>query len=353
MIKLPKDFKKIFECLAGSHLYGTNTPESDIDTRGVFIPSKEYFLGCYSKIEQIENTKEDEVLFDLRKFLVLAGENNPNILELLFVPETMWKIRSGEWEKIIENRQLFISTKARYSFAGYAYSQLKRVKNHRAWLLNPPKKKPERSDFGLKEHEKFLSPDEIGAFNVFISSKLEAIVDQHPLKNQLLEMKESRDFLGLTQMKINNYESEKHSVKVLTGLSDNIIEALFKERHYKSALEQWNSYQNWKKNRNPKRAELEEKYQYDTKHASHLYRLLTEGKELLTTGFITLPRPDIDILLNIKNGKWSYDQLISSVEDIDKLFDELYKTSTLPKKPDRNGINNLCINIVEEYFNKE
>lgn len=80
-----KDFKVVFECQAGSHLYGTATEDSDVDIRGVFIPTEEYFFGFLYSIEQIEDKGKDTTHFDVRKFLKLASGCNPNIVELLFV----------------------------------------------------------------------------------------------------------------------------------------------------------------------------------------------------------------------------------------------------------------------------
>lgn len=350
MIKIPDGFEVIFECLAGSHLYGTNTPESDIDTRGVFIPNIRYITGFLLKVEQLEDKVNDTVYFDIRKFFRLCLDCNPNIIELLFVPESKWLKSSTTWELIVENRHLFLSKKARWTFSGYAYSQLKRIKNHRAWLLNPPQKQPERSEFGLPEHRKLVSDDQIGAFNVYLRDCLEDIVDMHPLKMQLEDMKETHDMMGLIQLKKQLTEEAMHSIHTITGLSDNIIEAVEREKRYKNAMGHWNAYLNWKKNRNPKRAELERKYGYDCKHASSLVRLITEGQELLTTGKITLPRPDAELILAVKNGAWSYDKLIEETEMMDLMFDELYKTSELPHDPNRTGADILCSTIIINKF---
>lgn len=350
MLNVPIGSKIIFTCLAGSHLYGTNTPESDIDTRGVFIPAREYFLGFAKGIEQIEDKETDTVIFELRKFLHLTLLANPNILELLFVPKEKWVSYTTEWEKIVNYRHLMVSKKARHTFAGYAYAQLKRIKSHRQWLLNPPKVKPERSEYGLPEHQKLVTADQIGAFNVYLKDCLEDIVDMHPFKEQLIEMKESHDFMGLVQIKKMVTDESMHAIKTVTGLSDNIIEAVEREKRYKNALAHWNSYLNWKENRNPKRAELEAKFGFDCKHASNLVRLITEGQELLSTGHITLPRPDADLILSVKNGAWTYETLIEKTEEMDKMFDALYKTSPLPYTPNIEKTNDLCISIIDEYI---
>lgn len=347
MINIPDNFKLIFKALAGSHLYGTNTPESDYDERGVFIASEEYFLGFMNRVEQFEDKNNDITFFELRKFLHLACENNPNILELLWIPESMFLTSSEEWEEIIENRHLFISKKAKHTFSGYAHSQFNRVKRHRSWLLNPPKKKPERKDFGLSAHRSDLTKDQIGAFNVLLALKLENIKELHPLKQQLEQMAETHDLKALCTQYT---EVDLNALKEIIPISNEFIEILQKENAYAQAERYFNQYQNWKKNRNPVRAAMEDKFGYDGKHCSHLFRLVTEAEELLTTGFITFPRPDAEFLLEIKNGKYKYDELAEMLESYDKKFEELYKTSPLPNSADRVSVDKLCIKLVKNYL---
>ena len=95
---------------------------------------------------------------------------------------------------------------------------------------------------------------------------------------------------------------------------------------------------------------MEDKFGFDLKHASHLLRLISEGEELLTTGNITFPRPDVEFLLDVKNGKYNYDELSEMLTSYDKKFEELYKDSPLPNSADRVSIDKLCIKIVKEYL---
>lgn len=347
MIQFPETFKMIFTCVAGSHLYGTSTPLSDIDERGVFIPDYRYFYGFNERIEQFEDKQSDTTYFELRKFLHLACENNPNIIELLFVPESKMTFHTEEWEEIINNRQYFLSKKAKFTFTGYAHSQFNRIKLHRRWLLNPPTKQPDRKDFGLLENRSTLTKDQIGAFNVLLALKLENIKEFHPLKEQLEEMIETRDFKGLCQQ---FKEVDPKALQEIVPITDEFIEIIQKENAYAQASHEWNLYQNWKKNRNPERAKLEEKYGFDTKHGSHLIRLISEGRELLMTGKITFPRPDAEYLLEIKNGKYSYDNLSMILENYDKEFETYYETSSLPRSPNRPKVDELCIKIVRHFL---
>ena len=43
-----------FVTLAGSHSYGMDTPESDIDIRGWLIPPHEYRNSCYLNFDQYD-----------------------------------------------------------------------------------------------------------------------------------------------------------------------------------------------------------------------------------------------------------------------------------------------------------
>ena len=89
---------------------------------------------------------------------------------------------------------------------------------------------------------------------------------------------------------------------------------------------------------------------YDRKHASHLVRLLSMCKEILENGEVKVFRPDAKELLDIRNGKWSYDELINWAEEQEKSLDVFYKSgkSPLPKKPNLNKIDDLCLEIIEE-----
>ena len=109
--------KYIVRMITGSHAYGMATPESDIDIRGIFIPTKEYFLGFMKRVEQVEAKGEGNVdgttIYDIRKYLKLASDVNPNVIELLFTPEDCILERTPTYDLLVQNRQLFLSKKAR------------------------------------------------------------------------------------------------------------------------------------------------------------------------------------------------------------------------------------------------
>jgi len=76
----------IFEAVCGSKAYGLDTPTSDTDIRGVFISPKTDFYAMDFP-DQLANDSNDIVYYELSKFIHLLQKNNPNVLELLAVPE--------------------------------------------------------------------------------------------------------------------------------------------------------------------------------------------------------------------------------------------------------------------------
>lgn len=157
---------------AGSHAYGTATPISDRDLRGIMIPPEDYILGM-RRVEQFEQKGDpDIVIYELRKYLNLAADANPNILEFLFVDDSDVLMITPIGEKLRRHRNLFLSKKAQHTFSGYAMSQLKKIESHRRWLLNPPTTPPRRQDFGLQDRC-VISKDQLAAAESLIRKQVE------------------------------------------------------------------------------------------------------------------------------------------------------------------------------------
>lgn len=290
----------------GSHAYGTSLPESDIDTKGFAVSPKNYVLGFAYNFEQHESkSPEDKVVYDIRKFCNLAADCNPNIIEVLFVDDADVLQMHPAGALIREHRDLFISKKARHKFSGYAISQLKRIRTHRGYLLNPPDHRPTREEYGLSVESK-ITPDMMGAFD--------KLVDQG---------------------------EQVHS---------NVMELVQQEKRYRGALNHWNQHENWKATRNEKRSALEAKFGYDTKHGMHLVRLLRMCREILEGKGVLVRRPDADELLAIRRGEWSYDKLVEWAEKQDEEMQALYETSTLRHAPDMEKLNDLCVEAQELYW---
>jgi predicted nucleotidyltransferase len=88
----------------------------------------------------------------------------------------------------------------------------------------------------------------------------------------------------------------------------------------------------------------------NSKHALHLTRLTRMCKEILETGKVLVKRPDAQELIEIRNGKWTYDQLIEYFDKIEKEIKLAYDKSTVKKLPNFAKIEQTVIEIVEEMI---
>ena len=297
--------KLIFETVHGSTAYNLAREGSDVDLKGIVVGQREWYFGMETAPEQVD-LSPDHVRYELRKFMRLAVDANPTVIELLFTAPKHHRCITPSGELLLHHRDAFLSKRIADRFSGYALAQLKRIRSHRSYLLAPPSHAPSRTEFDLPERT-VIPADQLAA--------AESLLAQGDLEG--------------------------------ADASPNFLELLARERRYKSALKGWQSYQTWLRTRNPKRSELEAKFGYDTKHAMHLVRLQRMAIETLQTGAVNVTRNDREELLAIRDGALSFDQLETQTDTIDQQLRQAASTSKLPDQPDENFINNLCILIIE------
>ena len=333
----------------GSHAYGTNIPTSDEDWRAVCIAPKKYQLGALHRFEQAESKDPDFVNFELKKFVHLASQCNPNVIEILFVDSQDVAECSSFGMELLKFRDAFITKRVRHTFSGYAASQMARINTHYRWLKNPVEKKPERSEFGLPDHT-IIPSDQLKSFDAEIRKKIDSwsqsYLDGLDDASRIAVVNKFSEHLS--EIGIANSEELWPAAARTLGASDNLIEAMKLERQYASAKRDYDNYQKWKVSRNKDRAELEAKYGYDCKHAMHLVRLLRMCDEILSGKGVIVKRPDADELKEIRNGSWTYEELREWAENEDKRMQALYSASTLPNAPDIEMIDNWLISMIEK-----
>lgn len=325
----------------GSWAYGLNTSDSDEDYRGIAVSPREYLLGFTKRFEHADQRSPDISIHEIRKFFSLACDANPNILETLWVePEDQLLVTKAS-DRLVENRRLFLSKKVRWSYSGYALSQLKRIQRHRRWLVSPPKGLPNRADFGLSEG-KFLDDSQLGAAIELVLTEFKGLVPGF----EGLEDQPKQAVAVRLEKALFKVLARSPSISIPLG-TDNFLHLLAKEKAFRDAQKEWTSYSDWKTNRNPARAAIEAKYGLDLKHATHLVRLLRTCREILTSQEILVRRPDREQLLAIRNGAWSYEQLVDWATKEDEELNILMSQSSLPHTPDRKTLDQLCIELVE------
>lgn len=223
----------------GSHAYGTNTPESDEDYRGVCIPPPEYYLGLKSINEYntsggknfVTNGPEDIdiTVTHINKFVRDALNGVPNNLDILFCRDEDIIYIDDFGKELRAMKKNFLSKALKHKFCGYAHAQ-------------------------------------------------------------------------------------KHKLII-------------------------------KKGNGTGRQELVEKYGYDTKFAMHAVRLLTSVIEILETHDYQTYRQNREWLLEIRNGKYTLEEIFEILDELEARVEELYVTSDLPEHCDYNKINDWLIDI--------
>ena len=136
-----------YETVMGSQAYGVSTDDSDLDLYAVTIPPKEvvfpHLQGCipgfgkqakafnnYQQHHVEYNGKSHDLnVYNIVKYFHLVMDNNPNMIDSLFVRQQSVTHQTKIAQMIRDNRHMFLHKGAWHRFRGYAYSQLKKVKN--------------------------------------------------------------------------------------------------------------------------------------------------------------------------------------------------------------------------------
>ena len=366
----------IFLTLAGSHAHGTAREGSDVDLRGVCIAPLPVRLSLFHTFEQYEGllegalrgralprveahptarhslaTKVECVVFDVAKFVGLCAAANPNALEILFADERDWVLDSPVWLKLHHERRRFLTKKAQQTFLGYALAQLKKIRTHRSWLLEPPRRKPSREDFGLPATGGTLSRDDQNRIEQSIAEKVRsyAIDDVEMPNSARIALHERlsafyREVLSASEADVE----ERLRVVAIQALSlpHDVVATLNAERRYRAALKHWESYRTWESQRNPVRADLERRYGYDTKHAMHLIRLMRMGLEVLQHGELRVRRCDAEELRAVRDGALSFDALLEAAAALEEQMRRAVHESALPLDVDYAEVERLAIELM-------
>jgi len=377
--------RTIFLALSGSRAYGFSNPDSDYDYRGIVIPPLDTYVGIKDKFEQAVSKElwkqftkpissqdlvsegADMQVYELSKFVRLAAQCNPSIIEILFTDPSFYvEPPHPVMDHLLYNKNLFLSKQAKARFCGYALSQLNRIKRHKKWIDDPPTAPPVRADFGLAD-KKLISLDQLGAAEAIIDHELSKfMVEQTDLPEHTkielsAEMGRTLKFawqalhqdkpfpVGGDQIFDSVEEAQRLAIARYEGFSENFLVILDAEKRYRAAKQHWDSYVHWLQERNPVRAELERKHGYDSKHATHLVRLIRMAREILETGQVQVFRADAEELRSIRAGAWTYEKIIEFAEQEDIALIEVAKNSKLPKSPDINKIHEITFNMIMDF----
>lgn len=342
-----EDLNIIFKVKVGSHAHGTNIPESDEDFKMVYLQKPEDVLN-YGYQEQV-NLSKDSTAYELRRFIELCSTGNPTMLELLYSPEDCIIYKHPIFDQILDNKQKFLSKSCRWSFGGYAISQIEKAKGLNK-KMNWEKERVVRKtpiDFcwvvvneGVIPLTKYLSELGITQKQVILT-KL-----NHSKEGYQLFISTNTETRGISVDGSNNIRTSEVSKGQIPHAT-----VLFNPDVYSRHCSEYKAYQEWLKERNVQRYVdiADHNQKIDGKNMLHCVRLLETGIELAKEHKINVRRPNAEYLISIRKGKVDLNSLLEKCQNSLNDLDKVYNESTLPEKVDRSFWLKLLPKIRNEY----
>lgn len=309
--------------LGGSHAYGTNRPESDVDVRGCALNSKEEIL-TNANFEQFINEATDTTIYSFNKLIQLLSNCNPNTIELCGLRSEHYLYVSPIGQELLNNRSLFLSKRAAHSFGGYATQQLRRLDNKAARLI------------GQAQREQHILNSINNAAETFKERYFEFPEDAIKL---YLDDAVQEDFNKEIFMDIKLTHYPLRDYKAMWSEMSNIVKDYAKVgKRNKNAIE----------------------HNKISKHMCHLIRLYLMGLDILERGeIITYREKEHDLLMDIINEKYLDDnkqpipEFFEMVDYYENRFSYAKANSALPENPDYNKINEFMISVNERIVKGE
>lgn len=340
----------LLNCISGSRAYGLHTPQSDTDMKGVFLLPKKVYYGL-EYTEQVNNETNDEVYYELKRFVDLLVKNNPNILELLNTPEDCIQFRHPIMDVL--KPELFLSKLCKQTFAGYAQSQIKKAKGLNKKIVNPvDKERKSVLDFC------YIIEGQ-GSINLTVWLRKNELLQEHC---GLVNISHMREVYALFH---NSQLTQGYLKGICSGIDANDISLSsvekgiaplailsFNKDGYSTYCKDYKEYWEWVEKRNDVRYEntIEHGKNYDAKNMMHTFRLLNMAEEIAKEGIVNVRRQDRDFLLKIRSGVFSYQELVKLANEKIYLIEELYETANLPDQPDLVKAEEILIEMREKLY---
>jgi len=408
--EIKKDNRLLYQYIAGSKLYHCDEPESDTDTKGLFIakPEELYGLGFDKQFRdrykgvldlftgQIGDDKSDNVIYELGKYMGMLLSSNANVLESLFVPREMMLIQPHKClEPLFANRDQFITKACFKPFVQYAIEQIKKARGLNKKIVNPVTERLTPYDFAYTFYQQGSTkirnwlenrgllqeycglvhiPNMHDTYGVYYDwgahFEAEGIKTVEDFRRHLsYDFAESfYKFMEGDESEYRWFENNKE-VKHYRGMClENstdmrgssvskgerpLCHMVYNESGFKDHCKKYKEYKDWEKNRNPRRYESNLNKNYDSKNMYHSIRLVRMGKEIAQGNGIILDRReagDRDFIMDVRHHKFEYDELMEIITKEEKELNDAIAKSALPNEIDANVVNDILIDIRKRYY---
>ena len=385
------DGRLLYEYIRGSHLYGLNNEDSDVDTCGVYACTKDELFGCFGYRPQVTDARHDNTWFEIGELIRLLLKSNPTVMESLFVPndKVLGKVHPL-MQMVLDNREQFISKQCFNPFFGYAKSQIEKARGLNKKIVNPITERLTPFDFiytfkgqGSTKFRDWLSNrnlhqeycglvnvpnmhdiygvyydfgahlsayDDWGKDKLFLAYACEYYGDESvtATKNRLNAM------TPIGYRGVINVEADGNELR-LSSIDDKDTRPIcfisYNQSGYSSHCRLYAEYQTWVKERNPKRYESNLDKNYDSKNMMHCFRLMHMASEIAEGKGMILQRTwDRQFLMDVRNHKFEYEEIIERLEEEKEKMNQLMELSTIREEIDTDFVNQLMIDIRKKQF---
>lgn len=309
--------------LGGSHAYGTNNEQSDLDIRGCALNSKEEIL-TNANFEQFVNEETDTTIYSFNKLVHLLSNCNPNTIEILGLKAEHYLYVSPIGQELLNHRDLFLSKRAVHAFGGYATAQLRRLDNKAARLVGQEQR--ENHILNSIESAKVTFPDKYfgypeDAIRLYVDKAVQEGYDSEIFMDVNLTHYPLRDYKGMWS-EMNNIVKDYAKIG----------------KRNKNAIE----------------------HSKLGKHMMHLVRLylmcidILERKEI-----ITYREKEHDFLMDIRNGKYldgnrqPVPEFFELIDDFETRIKYAKENTDLPENPNYKEINEFVMSVNERVVKNE
>jgi hypothetical protein len=287
----------------GSTAYGVSTDNSDLDVYGVCIPPRDYIFppnyieGFDTRDLTFHQWQQHHILdksanggkgcsydfsiYGIINYFKLVMDNNPNVLESLFVRREHIMHITNSWGVVRDNRKLFLHKGVVHKMRGYSYNQLASARNcieH----IQPIRRFEE--DLGIPHSTTYRQAVE---------------------RNYEISDKDYYTYIAMWDLGISK----------------------------------------------TKRFESQKIHNTDVKFLYHVFRLMDQAEFILNNFDLDLQEESrVAKMKAIRSGQLTYDQVAEHFSNSEQRLLNLYETSKLPMRPDKDAIKSILMSVLEDHY---
>jgi len=388
----------LFESIRGSHLYGLAGPTSDVDTYGIWCCPVSWLLGSgRDYLPDLKSEKNDDSWVDIGKYIKLLEESNPDAIISLFTPADKILHFDPVLEPLWDIKDQILSKACFKSFSGYAKDQLMKARGKNKKIsINPEEVKTRKTpiDFcyivrkdggGTINLQEWLDKNELkqehcglahiqpgkGMYYLYYAwgedkslttesyakSRYPGAPIHHTrYKDELDELKkkagEMITFRGILKAGEESEQLRLTSIPKEVQAEGPLCIFQYNQDAFSAHCKKYKDYWEWVEKRNQDRFVIDAEHGFNAKNLSHCYRLMIQGMEIAQGKGLILDRTgiDADILMDIKNHKMTYDEIMTLCESKQKEMEEAFEKSVLRDLPPIDKLEELLIEIRSNHY---